>query len=191
MKKVLIALFLLFTITSSTAFGFDGERRGFVLGGGLGVAAVSKWSVDVDILDIGILDYEEEQAAVAAQIIIGGAFDKRNMLVFEINLSGYESTDLDLKIGQFYYGAAWYHYFGETGNSFFTALGIGLFSISIGDHFETSPGGAILLGAGYEFTKHVQAGVYLSGGKSNKYELGLDGDFEHTQLSFIISALAY
>jgi hypothetical protein len=176
---------------AGSALGFDGDRKGFILGGGIGFAPISKWSVDVDFFDINVGNAEEEEPAFAVHIMIGGAFDEHNMLVYEGNATGFKSKLLDESISQGFSGAVWYHYFGQPGKTLFTALGLGVHVFQVGDYDAASPGGSLLLGAGYEFARHWQAGAYLSFGKSSDSGMGLEADFEHTQLSFTISTVAF
>lgn len=190
--RLKIALFaVIILVLVSTAWGFDGDRKGFVLGGGIGFAPVSKWSVDVDFFDINVVNYEESKAGLALHIVIGGAFDEYNMLVYEINATGHDSERLNAAVSQGFSGAVWYHYFGQTGHSFYTALGLGVQIFKIGEYDAANPEGALLVGAGYEFAPHWQAGAYLSGGKTSDSAAGLEGKFEHGQLSIIVSGLAF
>jgi hypothetical protein len=191
MKKVLIFLPLLLIVFSGAVSGFDGNRGGFVLGGGLGFAPVSKWSVDFFGLNVG--SFEDEQPAFALHLFIGAAFSDHNMLVYEINGTGF-STDVEgisFSVSQGFSGAVWYHYFGQPGKSMFTALGLGLWIFQIEDYDAANPGGALMLGGGYEFARHWQVGAYLSFGKTSDYAYGIDAEFEHSQLSFLVSGAAF
>jgi len=176
---------------SGSVLGFDGQRKGFVLGGGLGFTPAASWKVDIDYFGQGVVDYDENGAGVAVQFVIGGAFDEHNMLVYEGNVVGYNSDLFDESIAQGFNGAAWYHYFGETGKSFFTTLGVGFCYYKVGDYDATTPGGAILLGGGYEFSRHWQIGGFLSFGKTTDEALGLEGTFNHSHISVIVSGVAF
>ncbi|MFH2048728.1 MAG: hypothetical protein ABIJ12_04705 [bacterium] len=190
MKQSILLTVLLFILTS-TSYSFDGQRKGFVLGGGLGICAVSHWSVNVDFYDLDVADANEERVGLGLHILIGGSFDEHNMLIYESNVSGFNSELLNESIGQGFSGAAWYHYFSSAGNSAFTALGLGFYQFKVGDYDATNPGGALLLGAGYEFSRHWQIGAYLTFGKTTESAFGLNADFEHANLSILISGIAY
>ena len=76
MKKfmcVLIALALALPVTSSA---FDGNRKGFVLGGGLGVAPYAKW---------GIKDtpFSTSNVGAGGSLFLGYAWNEMNMMVWE------------------------------------------------------------------------------------------------------------
>ena len=45
MKKVLLVTFI-FCLLASSAMSFDGMRKGFVLGGGLGFSPTAEWKID-------------------------------------------------------------------------------------------------------------------------------------------------
>ena len=124
---------------------------------------------------------------LALGLIIGGAFDEKNMLVYEGNVIGYQSDLFDESIGQGFNGAAWYHYFSDPGKTPFTTLGLGLYYFKVGDFDATDPKIALLVGGGYEFAKHWQTGVYFSFGQTE--ESGVD--FEHWHLNFMISGIAF
>ncbi len=183
MKKSLLLLAIL-SVVCTSAWGFDGTRKGFVLGGGLGFAPAAKWSA-------GPLD--ETKAGVGAQILIGYAWDEQNMIVYEGNIAVYNSDMLySIKnnkngIGQGFDGASYYHYFGPVGHSAFMTGGIGLYYFKVGDADANDPGGAIQIGGGYEFARHFQFGAYFSAGKTT-----LSGvDFNHSQFNILVSAIAF
>jgi hypothetical protein len=191
MKRITCVVILVLMLAVNVASGFDGNRKGFVLGGGVGFAPVSKWWGNVNLQGQKVIDYEETKAGPALHILIGGAFDKRNMLVWEANVSGFSSDLLDETIHQRYNGVVWYHYFGPTGKSVFTALGVGLFYFKIHGYPYFHPGNAILLGTGYEFSRHLQVGAYFSAGKTFDLANCYSSYFKHAQLNILISGTVY
>ena len=191
MSRIGVILGLMILLAVSTVCGFDGNRKGFVLGGGAGVVPVCHWKVIVDFFDLNLGEIDENRVGAGLQFVIGGAFDEHNMLVYEGNVSGFTSELLDESVGQGFNGAAWYHYFGDPGKTAFTTLGVGLYYFKIGDYDPTNAGGALLLGGGYEFSRHWQVGVYLTFGKTSDSAYGLSADFEHANLSILFSGIAY
>lgn len=189
MKRILLVLGLvLFMVSSANAF--DGNRKGFILGGGMGVVPVSNWKIDVGFFGLeGSID--ENNVGFGLHIIIGGAFNEHNMLVYEGNLSGFKSELFDQSAVQGFNGAVWYHYFQETGKTPFTALGLGLSYFKLEDFDAVEPGGSLLFGAGYEFSKHWQFGVYLTYGKTSDSAPGVDVSLEHANLSILFTAIAF
>jgi len=192
MKRLTILVLAVLVVATGSTYAFDGNRKGFVLGGGLGVAAVCNWKVDVDLYGWDLGEVDESRTGVGVQFVIGGAFDERNVLVYEGNVAGFSSELLaDESVAQGFNGAAFYHYWGPKGKSVFTAVGLGAYYFKVGDFDPTNPGGALLLGVGYEFSPHWQVGVYFTGGKSSEKYAGLTGDFEHGNLSILFSGIAF
>ena len=183
MKRLILVSVILSILLAGSALGFDGDRKGFVLGGGLGIAPMAKWSVE-----LGSDDYDEENTGLALHILIGGAIDEKNMIVYEGNATAYTTDILDKTAAQSFNGAVWYHYFGNTGKSAFTAVGLGFYSFKVEDFDANDPGLGILLGGGYEFSKHWQFGAYLSFGKTTEASVF---DYKHSQISLLISTVAF
>lgn len=183
----LVVMVAVVVACTSGAQAFDGQRKGFVLGGGLGIAPVASW-------DSGFPLFEESKAGLGLNILIGYAWDEQNMIVYEGNGVGYKSDFGDANITQMFNGAVWYHYFGPKGKSFFTSAGLGVYQFvfefqsgSFSASGSNDVGGAILLGAGYEFSPHYQVAAYVSSGKTS--EPGFD--YDHTHVSILFSAVAF
>ena len=83
-------------VLAGSALGFDGNRKGFVLGGGLGFAPLVHW----ELASSPSSDVSEGKAGAAVQILIGGAFDEHNMLVYEAKIAAISSGWTDDDIGQ-------------------------------------------------------------------------------------------
>ncbi|UCD64811.1 MAG: hypothetical protein JSW34_05085 [Candidatus Zixiibacteriota bacterium] len=172
-----LSVAILILLIASSASAFDGLRKGFVLGGGLGMAPVVRTS---------IFDADDSRGGVGLHIVIGYAWDEYNMIVYESNVAGAEAGRVTYAQG--FGGPAWYHYFGPQGKSFFTVVGLGFYSYQIEDEDLNDSGGGYLIGGGYEFARHFQVAMYLSGGKTEL--LGLI-DMGHNNLSILISAVAF
>lgn len=176
MKKVLLITVLCILVASS-AWSFDNMRKGFVLGGGLGMAPSAKFSIDGFAGDVN-------KTGFGLNFLAGYGWDEFNMIVYEGNIAGYSENSINVTQG--FNGASWYHYFGPMGHSFYSTVGLGMYFFSI-EQYSASPGGAILLGGGYEFSDHWQVGAYLASGKTS------DGpyDFKHTHFSILVSGVAF
>jgi len=175
MKKVLLISLVLVLFIAGTSSAFNGQRRGFVLGGGAGLAPSCKFEHG---------SFDENKAGVGFQFIIGGAFDEKNMLVYEGNVVGFNSDAFDEGISQGFNGASWYHYFGRTGRSAFSTVGIGFEVMNVEDEYA-DPGFGMLLGGGYEFARHWQVGVYIGFGSTT------NPDFDHSHISVLVSGIAF
>lgn len=182
-RRLAIVLFVFLVVMVSSVSAFNGQRKGFVLGGGIGFAPLVKWSTEV-----GPFDYSESKAGVAVHLLIGYAWDEQNMIVYEGNATGYSDDEVfDEPVTQGFDGAAWYHYYGVAGKSSFTVVGLGLYAFDAGDYKANDPGLGIMLGAGYEFARHWQVGGYISVGRTTDSPL----DFDHANMSVVISTVAF
>lgn len=189
MKKILAVVFVLLTAMATSSFGFNGNRQGFVLGGGLGLAPTSRWEGNVyDISSGQIVRADENGVGLGLNFIIGYAWDEYNMIVYEGNVTAW-SSDLfiDQSIAQGFNGAAWYHYFSTAGRSAFTAAGLGFYVFDVGDYDANDPKLGLLAGAGYEFARHWQVGGYIGIGQTSDP----GGDWDHTHLSILVSGVAF
>ncbi|MBU8933985.1 MAG: hypothetical protein KOO62_08245 [candidate division Zixibacteria bacterium] len=192
MKRMLPVSLMMMVLLASSSLAFDGNRKGFVVGGGLGFAPTATSSIDRDGPDT-----EDNGSGLGLNLVIGYAWDEHNMLVCEGNIASYSSNQTYIwlpfrTVMQGFYGASWYHYYGPQGRSFFTAVGLGLYVFEDGWSqwwgFEAhDPGAALLLGGGYEFARHFQVGVYVSTGKTSERT----DDYNHSHISVLVSAVAF
>ena len=118
------------------------------------------------------------------------------MIVYEGNAVGYNSDvyGLDFTASQGFNGVSWYHYFGPMGRSTFTAAGLGAYVFQgeldyQGINFSNDPGGAVMGGFGYEFSRHWQVGFYVSVGRTTDSDFNVD--FDHAHISAIVSGVAF
>lgn len=204
MKQRLITMLLLLLVTAATsASAFDGKRKGFVLGIGIGYSPSVKTEVEAiagagsgaEGAFLGAAEGTEE--ALAGQFIIGLAFDEHNMLVYEGNAGYYYYEGLggngdNLDILQGFNAIVWYRYWGAVGSSFFTAVGAGLTYWDT-NYTDVNTGKfGYLIGAGYEFTPHLQLGAYMGRGQtSNTAFPPLEFQGTHTNLSILLTAVAF
>jgi hypothetical protein len=185
MKRLLVSSILLIMLLTATSYSFDGMRKGFVLGGGAGFCPTATWSYD-----FGSSTFDDQGTGFGINFIIGYAWDEQNMIVYEGNIAGY-STQFgilpDARIYQGFNGASFYHYFGPVGNSFFGMAGLGFYIFQV-EEADANPSIGFLVGGGYEFIKHVQAGVYFSYGQTSDPYLD---NLKHMHISILINAVAF
>lgn len=182
MKRLVLITLAAVLLMAASAGAFDGLRKGFVLGGGLGLAPTADWDFEVSGVSIG-----EDGSGMGLNLLIGYAWDGQNMIVYEGNVCSWTSDLVDETITQGFNGASWYHYFGPTGKSFFTATGIGYYVFNVETYEDNKPAFGLLLGGGYEFARHVQVAAYFSTGKTK--DSGID--FSHTHFNILVSAVAF
>jgi len=196
MRRTLIAATLLLLLLHCTVFGFNGMRTGLVVGGGVGVAPMARWSVDVPtgvVSNIPGGATDENNFGFGFHAFVGYAWDEYNMVVVEGNGCAYKSdvfnisSDYNGNSAQGFGGVAWYHYFGPLGKSFFSTVGAGLYGWKVKGYAMNDIGFGYLVGGGYEFHKNLQAGVYFSGGQTS--DSGTD--FGHMQINVLVTAIAH
>jgi hypothetical protein len=182
MKRILMSLTLLIVCCTTTSWAFDGQRKGFVMGGGLGFGPVATVKVD---------DFDESYTGIAINLLIGYAWDNQNMItvmrdgvVYTIDFGSDKVT-----VAQGFGGIVWSHYFSHFDKGGFINLGLGLQDwSSLEDEYESNdPGVGVLAGGGYEFTRHVQIYGNFSLGKTSFQNI----DFSHTQLTVGVAAIAF
>ncbi|MBD3297495.1 MAG: outer membrane beta-barrel protein [candidate division Zixibacteria bacterium] len=184
---------LLTVLLTTTANAFDGIRRGFVVGAGVGLTANAGWSADFSIIP----DQSDNTAGFGGAFLLGYAWDNQNMIVLEANGTRY-STDIgtreDVSVVQGFVGPAWYHYFGPTGTSMYTVVGAGAYIFqwehdALGFSDENDPGPGVVVGGGYEFTDQLQVGISVGAGRTEESEAGTR--FDHTHINVMLSYVVY
>jgi hypothetical protein len=187
MKRLVMITLMAVLFMATTACAFDGMRKGFVLGGGLGLAPTADWETDLGGIDVG-----QDGTGLGLNLVIGYAWDEQNMIVYEGNVASWKMDVLDENVAQGFngaswYGASWYHYFGPVGKSFFTVAGVGFYVFKVDTYEDNDPGFGLLLGGGYEFARHIQVAAYFSSGKTE--DSGVE--FDHTHFNILVSAVAF
>lgn len=185
MKKVVVFTVLIFVIAAINANAFNGLRKGFVLGGGLGFGPVANVTAERT-------NAELENSGLALNFLIGYAWDEQNMIVFLRDGVIYSEETIfggSINLVQGFSGAAYYHYFGPVGKSFYVVGGLGFqdWSSLDSDYDSNDVKAGILLGLGYEFARHVQIHGSLSFGKTSDPIQ----DYKHTQMQIGVSAIAF
>lgn len=181
MRQVLVVVLVIVLCAAGSSMAFDGMRKGFVLGGGLGLAPTSS-------IKFGI--YDESAAGLGLNFVIGGAFNEQNMLVYEGNVTSWKADVVDASIAQGFNGVAWYHYFGPLGKSAFATIGLGAYVFSADGYEDNEPGFGFLIGGGYEFSKHWQVGAYLASGTTSDADFS-QIEYDHTHFSILVSGIAF
>lgn len=188
--KVLLACIGLLVLSSTSIHAFDGKRKGFVVGGGVGIAANSHWEIDNSAVS-------EDKAGLGLNLVIGYAWDEANMIVYEGNVTAY-SSDVASAVGRFaglgdqtitqgFNGVGWYHYYGSAGKSLFTTVGLGVYVFDVQDFDANDPGFGVLLGVGYEIARHWQFGAYLGGGQTTSGGV----DFKQSHINVNVNVIAF
>lgn len=168
-------------LATCSVSAFDGDRQGFVAGGGLGFAPVADWSIG-SFSSIG-----EKSSGVAVKAFVGYGYDDNFLIVLQrdgVFNKNRTIDNADENIFQGFTGVVLYYYFGEAGSSFFISSGVGVqdfrFLDSDTDNYKSDFGYHI--GAGYEFYEHIQlSGSYTYGKTKTTFK------FNHQQLMFFLT----
>lgn len=191
MRRTLSVALIVFTVLCTSAAGFDGHRKGFVVGGGVGFSPYGHWSVDkiYPHESVGVIDASshEDRTTWGGHFIIGYGWDERNVLVYEANVILYHSDLLDQSIDFGINSVSWYHYYGKYGKSLFSIVGLGYYSFESDDFEQTHYNGSILIGGGYSFLRHWQVGGYWATGKASSGPI----DFNISHISILVSLIAF
>jgi len=176
-------------LSVSGAAAFDGHRAGFVVGGGAGFAPYAAWKLEANDKP------HDEKPGGTIDLLIGYGWNRNNLLTFDIELTQFNSAiyGRDARIVQGFVGPSWYRYFGPYGRAFFITLGFGLETYSYcydtpDECYGLNNGISRRFGAGYEFVRHFQAGLYASRG----YTYSSQGySMRSTTVSVLVSGVAY
>lgn len=182
MKRQIFGVLVLSLLLVDTSWGFDGNRRGFVLGGGLGIthASLGSFTERGSPSSAGVRRDPETNVGVGGQLLIGYGWNDRNMIVYEGTTSVYNNSR-DRTVVRLYSGVSWYHYFSSPGQSVFTVAGTGIYAINRSTNFVGTFRG-LIIGGGYEFARHWQAGAYFSSSIH---------DLDELHVNILVSAVAF
>jgi len=152
MKKVLLVL-VLSLLVSSPVWGFDGKRKGFIAGGGLGLGATSyKEKVNGPLGPIES-DWTSEFAFMT-DFKIGYAFTNQLEIFYSDKGSWFEYFGAIALNGL---GAASVNYYLKPeGPTFYLGGGVGFstFTLPFENNSDLEVGFGFYAGGGYEFVKH-------------------------------------
>jgi hypothetical protein len=177
-----VAALLLIVGLPSVVGAFDGNRKGFVMGFGLGVTPVAHWTIK----NTGV---DETKQGGAMDFLAGYAWNNRNMLVYEACGSVFKTAHLsDPYVLQMLFALRWYHYWGAEKARFFTIVGAGKMDLSTEYTDIDGSGFGYCAGVGYELFKQVQISFNYQGGHtSNEHDIKAN----HHQLYFLAQVVAY
>lgn len=174
MKNIFLLIFL-FIFLSQSSYSFDGNRRGFVIGGGIGFSPVMANDFDLEQDGSRFLSYGQGYT-----VFIGKGVNNTNLILAGYHEAQGESENLEGRIFQHQFmGVWWYHYFTIDKIIFNTILGFGATDYRLSGHGNFPQYYGFELGIGSEITRHVQFNiVYTNGrfsyaGKSNLQQITL------------------
>jgi hypothetical protein len=187
--------FILFLVTTN-AHAFDGQRKGFLLGFGMGPGLTS-FTQKVAVGWISVESSREDKAAVMTDFKIGFAPENTWAIYYTSKVSWFGMTNAlgnGVTIANGLGALAASYWFKPQAPSPFIAGGVGYSTWAL--PFEDNPpetwvGIGLFVGGGYEFSRHVNIEGYLCWGKPKREEFGIEASSNTLSLMLAINALAY
>ena len=205
MRKSLLCVLIVITtlLLISNADAFNGKRKGFIIGGGLGAGFTTfKETVTSDWLGILEESKRENKFALTTNFKIGYAPSNLLEIFFTVKDSWFSSTVyfLDERSGEDvimasgFWGPGVTYYFKPEAPSYFITGGFGVSTLSLPfeSHSEIKFGGGLYAGAGYEFRNHFNVELDLGWGKPKSLALfGIGSSTNVLSVALTVNALAY
>jgi hypothetical protein len=201
-KKLFILVFagfsMLFLIANAQAF--DGQRKGFILGGGAGFGYTSftqEVSIDYNGYHESVESDREDNIAFMTDFKIGYAWDNYWAIYYTSKVSWFgmeNSLDDNVTIANGLGAAAVTHWFKPQAPSWFVAGGVGYSTWAL--PFEDDPpdtwiGPGLFMGGGYEFSRHWGVEGYLVWGKPQEEEWGIEVSSNTFSFMLTVNVLGY
>ena len=165
LQRWIVITLTLAVICASSASGFDSRREGFVVGLGGGFSPAT--------------DFEPGNKGYYFILDVGYAINQKLLITLEANALAYPETGTTGPRN--FRGLVGYYYLGPQGKSFFATVGGGILKFSS----VTGPG--LMVGGGYEFISHFQAGAYVILGRTSNDVFEKD----HLALQFALTGFLY
>jgi len=197
-KKTILVLCVVLLLTS-TLFAFDGNRQGFILGFGGGVASLTS-NKEYSESDF---NSTEGQLPFITNFKIGGGLNEQILIYWSSKVNWFSRDEDDNETWISGIGAlSGTYYFKPDIKSYFLSGGIGyatyqMFTSDSEDLEENTydMGLALFFGGGYEFKKHLNIEAGICRGSTSKENSGYWTDekitYKNTTFFITINALAY
>jgi len=187
-------------LVACPAQAFDGQRKGFILGGGAGLGLTS-FNQEIGLGYRGYHEsYEsdrENKGTVMTDFKIGYAWDNSWAIYYTSKVSwfGIENTyGDDVTIANGLGAAAVAYWFKPQAPSGFVTGGLGYSTWSLPFEDNSSDawlGGGLFMGGGYEFSRHWSVEGYLAWGKPNDTEWGVEVSAHTFSIMLTVNVLGY
>jgi hypothetical protein len=190
---------MVFTLTTLMAVGaaaFDGQRRGFILGGGLGFGMTS-FTQTIEGGGISITSDRENEGAFMTDFRIGWGANEQTEIYYASKVSWFGITNVnddDVTIANGIGGIGFTHSLKYDVPTWFVTGGIGLatWSLPLEDNAPDAWNGfGLFAGMGYEFSKHYCFEFDLIYGNPGDSDGGVKVSSSALSLKASINALAY
>jgi len=178
-------------IFSPLSFAFDDDRKGFLIGLGLGF---QKTNIDATNANTP----NDSETGLATSFKVGGGITEQFSLYYVRSASwfnapyseGSNTSDIYYSSGLSGLGAS-YYFQKNTPSGYITgAFGIGDFAAPLEDDIDADTGSAFMVGGGYEIDKHIQLEItYLRTSIDSK--TFNESDFKTSSLQLSLNYLWY
>ena len=183
MKKInILSIVIVFLFVYNNLYSFDGERNGFILGGGIGAGYLSNSASN---------DYNsntDSRGVFLTHFKIGYAPSNTLELYYLSKVSWWGESDITFTLGLSAIAATYYvDSKTETGWSISGGFGLSTLSAPFEENLESSNGFGLFVGGGYEFSKHwnVELDLFYSAISESGADLNSFG------IQVTINGLAY
>lgn len=181
---------------STPSSAFDGNKKGFMLGGGLG-PAFSSFTQEVDITGLGSAKSDREsKAGLGTDFRIGAGVSEQFMLYYVNRVAWFsienvfsENVTIANSIGLL--GGSYYLKPDATGMYLNGLVGLSSWTAPFESGAEAAVGFGIGVGAGYEFAKHWSVEANLGFGAPSDESGGTKVTTNVTSFAITINGIAY
>jgi hypothetical protein len=198
MRQIVACLCVLGGIlaSSTSTYAFNGNRSGFILGGGGGLSISSyTQTLNVSHLGSGTSD-RETKTGFATDFKIGGGINDQLLLYYEDKTSWFsmdnalgKSVTIANSVGLL--GASYYMQPKAPCGYFTGLLGVASWSAPFEEGDSSQSGVGVAIGAGYEFAPHWSVEASLAVGSPNKSVGGVKVTTNAMAFHVTINGLAY
>jgi hypothetical protein len=194
--RVAVLAFVLVMVTVSAAAAFNGQRKGFILGGGFGFGSTS-YTQTLKMNGESMTSDRENKGAFNSDFRIGYAPSDQLAIYYGSKVAWFGFTnayDDDVTVSSGVSSLSFSYYLNTTAPSAYFNGGIGLSSWALpfeDDAPDPWNGFGLLGGVGYEFSRHLSAEFNLVYGNPGTNESGLKIHADVISVMVTINAIAY
>ena len=198
-KRLTILALTGMALLATDALAFDNQRKGFMIGLGMGGGVVDYKSVSTRQTVTGpeeINNGDDQVGAFTLDFRIGGGVNDHLMVYYLSKLPWFKNPDGrnngSLTTG--FVGAAASYHFREEPGGFYVIIGLGWQSWSRGfpvGSAETRWGPGMLAGIGWELSPHFPLELTIHGGSPDSEEYGFPTETDILSVSLTIGGWGY
>jgi len=195
-KVTQLALIACLTLCIATgASAFDGNRKGFILGGGLGLGLTS-FTQTVEVYGVSVTSDREDKSAIMTDFKIGFGASDQVLIYWSSKVSWFSIENVygnNVTIANGFGGVGVTYYFQPAAPSPYIQGGVGFstWSLPFEEGTDTWIGGGLSLGGGYEFSRHWSVEGDLVFGKPGDEVYGIEVYSSTFTIRVTINAVAY